>query len=80
MSFLISLFDDKLADNRVPWISGVKIPSFEGVFTIFAPEPGPWLQLIAVSDDCDACVPVSDDDTVCKFMIFERWADPVLAS
>jgi hypothetical protein len=51
MSFLISLFDDKLTDNRDPWISGLKIPSFQGAFTIFAPEAGPWVQLTAVGVD-----------------------------
>lgn len=50
MPFILSLFVNNLDENRDPWISGVKIPGFEGTFTIFAPEPGLWVQLIAVSD------------------------------
>jgi hypothetical protein len=69
MSFLISLFDDKLADNRDPWISGVKIPSFQGAFAIFAPEPGPWVQLTAVGDDDKVPTFVSLQNLVSPFLL-----------
>ena len=48
MSLFVSLFDDKLVDNRDPWISGIHVPSIDGSFTLFAPELGPWIQLAAV--------------------------------
>mmetsp|Transcript_28540 Transcript_28540/g.47239 ORF Transcript_28540/g.47239 Transcript_28540/m.47239 type:complete len:419 (-) Transcript_28540:47-1303(-) len=49
MSFFVSLFEDKLADNREPWIRGLEIPGVvEGSFSVYAPEPGPWIQLAVI--------------------------------
>ena len=53
LSLFLSLFDDKLVDNRDPWISGLHVPIIDGSFTVFAPEPGPWIQLAAVRDQDD---------------------------
>jgi hypothetical protein len=52
MSFFVTIFKDKLADDREPWISGLEIPGVSGgSFDVYAPNPGPWIQLAAVRDD-----------------------------
>ena len=48
MTTIISLFDDKLLDDRQPWIDGLKFPGIEGSFSVYAPKAEPWIQLIAV--------------------------------
>jgi hypothetical protein len=49
---VFSLFEEHyngMDDAREPWISGLKIPGFQGSFSILAPLLGPWLQLGVVS-------------------------------
>jgi hypothetical protein len=48
MATILSLFDDKLLDDRQPWLDGIQFPGIEGSFSVYAPKAEPWIQLIAV--------------------------------
>jgi hypothetical protein len=48
MTTILSLFEDKLVDDRQPWIDGIRFPGIEGSFSVYAPKAEPWIQLIAV--------------------------------
>ena len=44
-------FSDNLVDDHRPVAATFQLPGLEGVYAIFPPHPGLWVQLIAVSQE-----------------------------